>query len=250
MADIFLSYSRKDSPRARQVADALTLAGWDVWWDVNLTAGEKFRHEIQNQLNASKCVVVLWSRDSVQSDFVIDEAEEGKRRGILVQAIVDDVQPPFGFGGAQWANLIAFTGDDDSPGLTDLMAGIARHVTVARKSPTTAARRARPNAQKKSATRSQVMVSQVERGEMGVADGVPREITNSASVAHVKRTQPSALTRAKALMLVILTIVIEVGLMVWLIPRSAPPYVFYIAFAVAFVIVLGVAANLGRRFER
>src|ERR1017187_2671450 len=38
MADIFLSYSQKDSRRARQVAEALRLTGWDVWRDVNLSA--------------------------------------------------------------------------------------------------------------------------------------------------------------------------------------------------------------------
>jgi hypothetical protein len=47
---------------------------------------------------------------------------------VLVQAILDDVQPPLGFGGIQWANLISFTGDADFAGMTDLITGIARHV--------------------------------------------------------------------------------------------------------------------------
>ena len=33
MADVFISYAREDEPKARQLADALTVRGWEVWWD-------------------------------------------------------------------------------------------------------------------------------------------------------------------------------------------------------------------------
>jgi hypothetical protein len=41
--DIFLSYSQKHAARAKEVANALSASGWDVWWDVNLYAGARFR---------------------------------------------------------------------------------------------------------------------------------------------------------------------------------------------------------------
>src|ERR1017187_9479323 len=91
--------------------------------------GARLRHEIAGEPRAAKCVVVLWSRNSLESDFVIDEAEEGRRRGVLVQAIVDDIEPPYGFRGIQWANLVEFAGDTESPRMTDLMTGIQRHVS-------------------------------------------------------------------------------------------------------------------------
>jgi hypothetical protein len=128
MADIFLSYSRKDAELAGRVAEALKSVGWDVWWDANISAGARFRREIVEQLQTAKCVVVLWSKESVQSDFVIDEAEHGRQRGILVQALLDDVEVPFGFRGIQWANLKKFAGETRHPALADLVAGITRHV--------------------------------------------------------------------------------------------------------------------------
>jgi hypothetical protein len=38
------------------------------------------------------------------------EAEEGRRRGILVPVLIDDVVPPFPYGGIQAANLVAWSG--------------------------------------------------------------------------------------------------------------------------------------------
>ena len=128
MADIFLSYSQKDAERASRVAATLKRAGWDVWWDANLFAGSSFRREITEQLKSAKCVVVLWSRNANDSTFVPDEAEDGKRRGILVQAILDDVEPPLGFRGIQWADLTSWSGGTEHRGLADLLNGIARHV--------------------------------------------------------------------------------------------------------------------------
>jgi len=46
MASIFLSYSREDSVRAGRIAQALELAGHDVWWDRRIGAGSRFSKEI------------------------------------------------------------------------------------------------------------------------------------------------------------------------------------------------------------
>ena len=85
MADVFLSYAQEDRTRARKLADALRELGWDVWWDAHVYVGTRFRSEITRQLQAAKCVVVLWSQASIESDWVIDEAQDGKDRGVLVR---------------------------------------------------------------------------------------------------------------------------------------------------------------------
>ena len=90
MTNIFLSYVRSDAKRAKQVADALSDRGWSVWLDTQLTPGVRFRDKIAEELHAASCVVVLWSEASLKSDFVIDEAEDGKRRGVLVQALIEE----------------------------------------------------------------------------------------------------------------------------------------------------------------
>ena len=113
MADIFLSYARGDRDGARRLAETLTECGWSVWWDQTLPVGQNFRDEIARQLEAATCVVVLWSRSSVVSDWVIDEAEDGKRRGVLVQALLEDVAPPHGFRSYQCADLTHWSGESN-----------------------------------------------------------------------------------------------------------------------------------------
>jgi hypothetical protein len=127
VADVFLSYAQEDRTRAEQVADALRELGWDVWWDARLYGGTSFRAEIARQSREAKCVVVLWSKASVESDWVIDEAEDGRQRGVLVQALIADVQPPRGFRRFQWANLTSWAGDLEATAFRQLAEAVARH---------------------------------------------------------------------------------------------------------------------------
>ncbi len=105
MADIFLSYVREDRDRAADLADALSGLGWTVWWDRRIVPGRSYEDVIAEQLATARCVIVLWSRLSVKSDWVRDEAGDAKGRGTLVPTLIDDVTPPFGFRQYQNANL-------------------------------------------------------------------------------------------------------------------------------------------------
>ena len=111
MADIFLSYSSKDKDRVRPLVLALEREGWSVWWDRKTPAGETFDEMIERELSLSKCVVVVWSSDSVQSRWVREEAEEGRVKNCLFPAIIDDVKIPLGFRLIQAVNLAGWSGD-------------------------------------------------------------------------------------------------------------------------------------------
>ena len=106
MADIFMSYSRVDLPRARQFEQALEQCGWSVFWDRELLPGEGYRRAIEHELKQARCVIVLWSRASVESEWVIDEAESGKQNGRLVSVRIDDVEMPLGFRQLHAATLV------------------------------------------------------------------------------------------------------------------------------------------------
>ena len=67
MSDIFISYKREDQATARKLADALEKEGWNIWWDPKLRVGEHFDDVIEKALNEAKCVIVMWSKRSVQS---------------------------------------------------------------------------------------------------------------------------------------------------------------------------------------
>ena len=111
MADIFLSYSRRDLPRARQFEQALEQCGWSVFWDRELLPGEGFRRAIEHELKQARCVIVLWSHTSIESEWVIDEAESGKLNGRLVSVRIDEVEMPLGFRQLQAATLVDWPGN-------------------------------------------------------------------------------------------------------------------------------------------
>ena len=97
MAQIFLSYSRKDSDAAKAIAKALSESGHVVWWDKHISGGSKFAAEIEQALAAAEIVVVLWSRDAISSAWVLDEAAEGRDTGRLLPVVLDGCKPPLGF---------------------------------------------------------------------------------------------------------------------------------------------------------
>src|ERR1051326_2659376 len=94
MSDIFLSYANADRPRIIALVNALSKQGWTVWWDRTILPGKRWDQVIENELNATKCVIVVWSKHSVDSEWVHIEAEEAKHRGILVPVLLDDLKIP------------------------------------------------------------------------------------------------------------------------------------------------------------
>jgi len=125
VSDIFVSYASSDRPRIKPLVDALTQRGWSVWWDRTILAGKAFDRVIEAALKNSRCVVVLWSRASIDSDWVWTEADEGKRRKVLVPAILDDIDIPLAFRRIQAANLIGWSGESPSEQFDQLARAIS-----------------------------------------------------------------------------------------------------------------------------
>jgi hypothetical protein len=96
--DVFVSYSRKDRGVAADLASLLVAAGWRIWWDEHLLAGSAFTPEIATQIARARLVVVLWSKASVVSTFVLDEASRAREMGKLAPLRISDVPLPLGFG--------------------------------------------------------------------------------------------------------------------------------------------------------
>jgi hypothetical protein len=84
MADIFMSYAKGDRDRARVLAESIERHGWSVWWDRKIPLGTSWDHVIEQEVDAARSIIVLWSKDSIASDWVKTEAREGKARGVLV----------------------------------------------------------------------------------------------------------------------------------------------------------------------
>ena len=126
MAHVFLSYARADIGPAKQLAEVLTQAGHDVWWDRELHGGSRFASEIDNALRDADAVVVLWSEASIQSTWVQDEAAEGRDSGRLVPVIIDEVRPPLGFRQYQSVELTGLNKGQEPKQLGELLRAVAK----------------------------------------------------------------------------------------------------------------------------
>jgi TIR domain len=105
MADIFISYSNSDRPKAKALAEAIQQQGWSVWWDRKIPFGKSFDQVIEQELDTARCVLVVWTKASVASDWVKTEAAEGARRHVLLPVFMDEAKIPLEFRRLQAANL-------------------------------------------------------------------------------------------------------------------------------------------------
>lgn len=128
MADLFISYSREDKPRAEALAKALSGLGYDVFWDSEIPPGKSWADYLEGKLRQCKAMLVLWSAQSVGSQWVREEARVGRDAGKLIPVLLDNASPPFGFGEVQAANLTTWQGEPDHADWKRLLAAI-EHLT-------------------------------------------------------------------------------------------------------------------------
>ena len=126
MASVFLSYDRDDADIARPIASALEKAGHSVWWDRHISGGSEFSKEIEQALEKADVVVVVWTRFSVESAWVRDEAGAGRDRGRLVPLSLEGTMPPLGFRQFQSIDLGGWRGRGRVPRLKEILAAIER----------------------------------------------------------------------------------------------------------------------------
>jgi TIR domain-containing protein/Big-like domain-containing protein len=125
MADIFISYANEDRDRAAQLAELLESEGWPVWWDRRIPAGRTWRSVLEDALENTRCMIVLWSENSVKSPWVAEEAEEARRLGkTLVPVLIQRVEPPMGFRAIQAADLVHWDGSRHDAAARQLIADL------------------------------------------------------------------------------------------------------------------------------
>ena len=120
---------------ARRLAEALGREGYSVWWDREILPGKSFDEIIKERLDAAQCLIVLWSKASVSSDWVRDEAAEGLRRKILVPVVIAEVEIPLGFRRVQVSNLTSWRGQRPDQEFDLLLASVAGLLGGAGKQP-------------------------------------------------------------------------------------------------------------------
>ncbi len=126
MTDLFVSYKSEDRARVAPLVAALEADGVGVWWDAHIGGGTEWRETIENELNAARCVLVVWSERSTGpgGSFVRDEATRSLRRGAYLPVRIDPVEPPLGFGETQALSLIGWKGDRADPQYMAVLAAV------------------------------------------------------------------------------------------------------------------------------
>jgi hypothetical protein len=130
--NIFLSYDHDDLETAERLVRVFEAQGWSVFWDSKISIGAEWRQKISDEIAAAVCVVVLWSSNSLKSDWVIDEADMAQRIGrTLIQvSIQDGVLPPLGLRGIQTADLSAWDGSPEYEKLRKVISDIAGYLST------------------------------------------------------------------------------------------------------------------------
>lgn len=113
---------------AKSIVAGLESAGLTTFWDLEDTpTGENYMNYIQGNLNSSRCVLVVWSVQSEESLWVQYEAEQGRKRGVLIPIRIDQVTPPGIFSMIQTADFSQWQlGDYSSKDFLKLLKDIKR----------------------------------------------------------------------------------------------------------------------------
>jgi hypothetical protein len=122
MADVFLSYKREEREKVTALAEILERVGVDVWFDPELAPGDAYARVINQQLNSAAAIVVCWSKEAVDSDWVQAEAHKAHARGVYVSAKLEACDPPVPFNAFQDADLATWSGGFEHEGLAGLIA--------------------------------------------------------------------------------------------------------------------------------
>jgi TolB-like protein len=124
MADIFISYAREDREVVGRLAQQLEARGLTCWWDRQLSAGDRYLERTQTELDAAKAVLVVWSKHSIGSHWVADEAGVGRQGGKLTPVSLDGSEPPLGFRQFQVLDFAPWTKGNQAP-FDELVASLA-----------------------------------------------------------------------------------------------------------------------------
>jgi len=127
-SDLFISYSQKDIASIKVLTAYLQKTGWSVWFDQEVRAGTAFDRAIEQALSTARAVIVAWSRNSVNSDWVRAEAAYAQENAKLFPVRLDDAPLPLRFTHVHTLNLSNWDGSVEHQALQTLVAHLAEAI--------------------------------------------------------------------------------------------------------------------------
>lgn len=130
--DVFVSYARTDTARARMIRDRLAALGLTVFFDTEgIDTGEEFPVIIDRAVKSAKCVLGLWSRNAFAGRWVRIESRIGLDQNKLVPALIDTMRPeelPAEFYNVNVVSLADFHGQNNHEGWQRTLRAIGKRV--------------------------------------------------------------------------------------------------------------------------
>ncbi|MEM1105090.1 MAG: toll/interleukin-1 receptor domain-containing protein [Pseudomonadota bacterium] len=123
MAKVFLSYDQDDTAFVENLNAALRKVGLETYWDQNIAPGRNFDEVIEKHLMEADAIIVVWSKESVASQWVRAEAATAMQMNKLIPVTISDMATlkiPLPFTNIKATVLDDWTNDETDPRIQSL----------------------------------------------------------------------------------------------------------------------------------
>ena len=88
---VFISYARGDSTVREKIQQTLEQAGIHCWVDTqDITPGEKWMSGIEDALKQSRAMIVLWSTEAQDSDYIEREFHGAEELNLPIIPVITE----------------------------------------------------------------------------------------------------------------------------------------------------------------
>jgi hypothetical protein len=105
MADVFVSYTKKDRALVEGIVHDLAAEGLTVFFDRKIPLGSAWDETIERELDRARAVIVVWTDASVASRWVRREARAAAQDDKLLPLICRSCRIPLEFSDLQSVDL-------------------------------------------------------------------------------------------------------------------------------------------------
>lgn len=130
MADVFLSYARKDAGRALIIKEALEALGLNVFFDTDgLDGGDVFPDVLEREIRRSGAVVSVWNTWALSREWVRRECDIAREEKSLIPVEIGDISDSvitLALSKIHRIDLRDFDGAADHAGWDNLVRALAR----------------------------------------------------------------------------------------------------------------------------
>jgi 5'-deoxynucleotidase YfbR-like HD superfamily hydrolase len=132
MPSIFVSYARSDRACVQTIIQRLMAhnGSYEIFWDEDIEPGSQYRTVIQDKINTAAVVLVLWSANSIISEWVQSEASAALTKNTIFPIKIDDVTIPPPFDNRHTEDLIGIRTGDQEAKLSKILERLEKRLSL------------------------------------------------------------------------------------------------------------------------